>query len=91
MSRIREWGMLVGTSLVALALSVSPMRAQAAEWVHEGMADEDKMTVGFRWPEFSDAEHRLVDGGARAQLSWHVRHQQMVPVWNDGGVGESWV
>ena len=28
------------------------MGSQAADWVHEGMADEGKMTFGFRWAQF---------------------------------------
>lgn len=49
MGRIRGWGMGMGTALMlVMAVSVMPLRAQAADWVQEGMADEDKMTVGFR-------------------------------------------
>ncbi len=48
MRRFREWGTWVGASVVAIVLSAIPMGSQAADWVHEGMADEGKMTFGFR-------------------------------------------
>ncbi|HNN42319.1 MAG TPA: hypothetical protein PKL10_08535, partial [Nitrospira sp.] len=48
MRRFREWGTWVGASVLAIVLSAIPMGSQAADWVHEGMADEGKMTFGFR-------------------------------------------
>jgi len=48
MRRFREWGTWVGASVVAIVLSAIPIGSQAADWVHEGMADEGKMTFGFR-------------------------------------------
>jgi outer membrane protein len=34
--------------LLAVLMSVAPVRSQAAEWVHEGMAEEGRITTGFR-------------------------------------------
>lgn len=48
MGSIRDCGLSGKVLLFALALSVAPAFSQAAEWVHEGMADEGKMTFGFR-------------------------------------------
>lgn len=48
MRRIRERGMLSGAMVLSLVLSVAPALSQAAEWVHEGMAEEGKFTAGFR-------------------------------------------
>ncbi|MFZ1818521.1 MAG: outer membrane beta-barrel protein, partial [Nitrospira sp.] len=34
--------------VLALVISLAPAFSQAAEWVHEGMAEEGKFTAGFR-------------------------------------------
>jgi len=48
MRRIRERCVLGGAMLLAVLMSVAPVRSQAAEWVHEGMAEEGRITTGFR-------------------------------------------
>ena len=48
MRRIRERCVLGGAMLLAMLMSVAPVRSQAAEWVHEGMAEEGRITTGFR-------------------------------------------
>ena len=48
MRRNRERSVFRRAMVLALLVSVAPAFAAAAEWVHEGMADEGKMTFGFR-------------------------------------------
>lgn len=48
MRRIRERCVLGGAMLLAVLMSVAPVRSQAAEWVHEGMADDGRITMGLR-------------------------------------------
>ncbi len=48
MRRIRERCVLGGAMVLAVLMSVAPVRSQAAEWVHEGMAEEGRITTGFR-------------------------------------------
>lgn len=48
MRRIREQCLFIGAVVLGILLNLAPTLAQAAEWVHEGMADEGKVTAGFR-------------------------------------------
>lgn len=44
----REQYVFGGAMVLALVMSLAPAFSQAAEWVHEGMAEEGKFTEGFR-------------------------------------------
>ncbi len=48
MRRIRERYMFGGALVLTAWLGLAPALSQAAEWVHEGMAEEGKITTGFR-------------------------------------------
>ena len=48
MRRNREQYVFGGAMVLALVISLAPAFSQAAEWVHEGMAEEGKFTAGFR-------------------------------------------
>ncbi len=48
MRRNRERYVFGGALVLALAMSLAPALSQAAEWVHEGMAEDGKVTMGFR-------------------------------------------
>ncbi|HNV27412.1 MAG TPA: outer membrane beta-barrel protein [Nitrospira sp.] len=48
MGSIRDCVVSGKVLLFALVLNVVPAVSQAVEWTHEGMADEGKVTMGFR-------------------------------------------